>query len=316
MTTDAKIAALKEAAERKRQDALDRTNQAITKLVREGKPITFAAIAEMAEVSVAYLYKYDDLKARIHHLKSQQRHPSKVAQPQPASDRSKQAIVHHLRERIKKLKAENREFRHQNEIIYGRLCQLQEIEPQIQALKTQNANLKEENNWLNQQLDQLRPSRPSISLSPPIPNSNITLLATKHSVHSGLTDSIQAALADVGLPPNPTLAKTIQASPEAAVLAAIDALKEAMAVSQIERPGGWLKRAIEECWKPNEPLHQETDANPSKTFGSWFNLARAKGLVVASMKGEDEKIYVFDHQGLRYPFEQMLIKYPIESLKS
>lgn len=315
MTTNAKIAALKEAAERKRQNALDRTNQAITKLVREGKPITFATVAETAEVSVAYLYKYDDLKARIHHLKSQQGHISKVIRSQSASDRSKQAIVHHLKERIKKLEAENRELRHQNEVIYGRLCQLQGGEPQIQALKTQNAHLKEENDWLNQQLDQLRSSRSSISLSPPTPNPNVTLLATKHSVHSGLTDSIQAALADVGFPLNPTLVKTIQVTPEAVVLTAIDALKEAMAVGQIERPGGWLKRAIEECWKPNEPLHQETDANPSKTFGSWFNLARAKGLVVASMKGEDGKMYVFDHQGLRYSFEQMLTKYPTESLK-
>jgi len=52
MSTEAKIAALKGAAERKRNDALERTNQAITQLVKEGKKITFAAVAEAAGVSV------------------------------------------------------------------------------------------------------------------------------------------------------------------------------------------------------------------------------------------------------------------------
>jgi len=314
MATEAKIAALKGAAERKRQDALERTNQAITKLVREGKKITFTAVAEAAGVSVAYLYKYDDLKERIDHLKTQQEKASKPVQPQPASDKSKQVIITQLKERIKKLEAENRGLRDQNEAIYGRFCQLQGVQQQVEALKTQNASLKAENDWLKQQ--QLEPVCPPIQnaiLSTSTPSNKVTSLEKKRSERSGITEQIQAALAIVGLKLNPTLAKTIQAAPETVVLTAIDALKEAMTAGGIERPGGWLKRAIEECWKPNEPNHQQTTKS-SNAFGQWFDLARAKGLVVASMKGDDGQIYVFDREGVRYPFEQMLNKHPMERL--
>lgn len=314
MVTEAKIAALKGAAERKRQDALERTNQAITRLVREGRKITFAAVAEAAEVSVAYLYKYDDLKERINHLKAQQEKTSKPVQSQPASDKSKQVIITQLRERIKKLEAENRGLRDQNEAIYGRFCQLQGVQQQVEALSAQNASLKAENDWLKkQQLEQscLPVQNAILSTSPS--NHKMTSLEKKRSERSGITDQIQDALTSVGLKLNPTLSKTIQIAPETVVLTAIDALKEAMTAGGIERPGGWLKRAIEECWKPNEPVQQKSEGAAENSFGQWFDWARAKGLVVASMKAEDGKIYVFDREGVRYPFEQMLIKHPMDA---
>lgn len=309
MTNEAKIAALKGAAERKRQDALERTNQAIKKLVREGRKITFTSVAGAAGVSVAYLYKYDDLKERIGHLKTQQETNSKPAKPQPASDKSRQVIVVQLRERIKRLEAENRGLRDQNEAIYGRFCQLQSVQQQIDALRSQNDSLKAENNWLRQQLDQNRSSSENTILPISTSNSEVAQLE-KQSVES----QIQSALADIGIKLNPTLAKTIQSVPEATVLTAIDALKEAMSASNIERPGGWLKRAIEECWRPNENHQLVAKSQSNEVFNRWFNLARAKGLVTAGMRGEDGQQYVFDKEGVSYSFEQMLAAYPLETL--
>jgi len=264
---------------------------------------------------VAYLYKYDDLRERIDYLKTQQEKTLKPAKPQSASDKSKQVIITQLKERIKKLEAENRGLRDQNEVIYGQFCQLQSVQQQVEALKTQNASLKTENDWLKQQLDQNRsPSQNTIQPAP-TSSSRVTPLEKKRSARSPVTEQIQSALADIGIRLNPTLAKTIQAAPESTVLTAISALKEAITTGNIERPGGWLKRAIEECWKPNEPTQQHNEVEQSNAFSEWFDLARSKGLVVASMKEKDGQIHVFDQAGVRYPYEQMFAKHPIESLK-
>ncbi len=314
MTTEAKIAALKGAAERKRQDALKRTNQAITKLVKSEQKITFAAVAEVAGVSVAYLYKYDDLKERITHLKAQQEGILKPIKPQTASDKSNQVIMIQLRERIKKLEAENQGVRQQNEAIYGRMCQLQGVQEQVEALKLQNTSLKTENDWLKQQLAHNRPSSENATSFLAAASLSVISLEMRETARSEVSAPVQAALTRVGLQLNPTLSKTIRTAPEATVLKAIDALQEAMAAGAIERPGGWLKRAIEECWKANELMVQEDEDISSNFFGQWFNWARAKGFVVASMKGEDGQMYVFDCEGMRHPLEQMLKMYPLDSL--
>lgn len=69
MRTERKIEALRVATERKRQSALDKTNAAITRLLKEGKRINFPTVAKEAGVSVTYLYKYEEIKERIHHLR-------------------------------------------------------------------------------------------------------------------------------------------------------------------------------------------------------------------------------------------------------
>lgn len=45
---------------------------------------------------------------------------------------------------------------------------------------------------------------------------------------------------------NQTLKKTINSASEETVLNAIEAYKEALVTGKIERPGGWLKKAIYE----------------------------------------------------------------------
>lgn len=72
-----RIDALRDATERKRQDALDKTDAAITKLLKENKPISFSAVAKTAGVSTAYLYKYDEIKNRIQQKASSKKQVSK-----------------------------------------------------------------------------------------------------------------------------------------------------------------------------------------------------------------------------------------------
>ena len=104
-----KIETLKDAAERKRQDALRRTDEAINRLIKQGKRINFPCVAEEAGVSVTYLYKYNEIRERIEHLRNQQTQAvDKPAQPQAATDNSKAVIIYNLKQEINKLRAENR----------------------------------------------------------------------------------------------------------------------------------------------------------------------------------------------------------------
>lgn len=63
---------LRTAAARKHQDAVQRAERTIRQLVKEGRPVTFKAVAEHAPCSTAFLYGHAELKRRITHLREQQ----------------------------------------------------------------------------------------------------------------------------------------------------------------------------------------------------------------------------------------------------
>jgi hypothetical protein len=216
----------------------------------------------------------------------------KSVPPQPSSDPPKQVIINQLRKRIKRLEISNQALSSQVESLQSQASLVQSMQNYAEVLEAENVRLKAKNKWLKQQL--LRSKR----------------LSKKVLV----TDKIQTALAEVGLKLNPTLVKTIQSVPEETVLTAIEALRQALTIGAIERPGGWLKRAIEQCWEPNTPLYQNTEVLSAQVFDQWFKLARSKGLVIASTKGENGKMYVFNHEGVQCLFEEMLAEYPIDSL--
>jgi hypothetical protein len=64
---------LRAAAARKHHDAVQRAERAIRQLVKEGRPVTFTAVAEHAPCSTAFLYGHAELKRRITHLREQHR---------------------------------------------------------------------------------------------------------------------------------------------------------------------------------------------------------------------------------------------------
>jgi hypothetical protein len=209
----------------------------------------------------------------------------------PVPPASHSVLVAQLRKRIKRLEAENRALSYQLESLRqpGFVSHLQNY---ITSLEAQNTRLKAKNRWLKRQLSHRSAAKPIVSAE------------------------IQSALDKLGLKLNPTLAQTIQSVSGETVLTAIAALEQAMTTGNIERPGGWLKRAIEQSWEPNRPLYQNTPIRSAKAFSQWFNLAKNQGLVVASLKAKDGKIYVFDPQGVRHLFTEMLAEYPLERLLS
>ena len=55
-----RIAKLNAAQQQRKQDCIDRTEKAISKLLKNNERISFGAIAREANVSVSYLYKYPE----------------------------------------------------------------------------------------------------------------------------------------------------------------------------------------------------------------------------------------------------------------
>lgn len=309
MSNNAKIAALKSAAEQKKQQASDNLEKAIRKLTQENKPITFANVAREAGLSVSYLYKYPEIKERIDSLRKQQLKAGKPSQPQKASDDSKAVIIYQLRERIKKLEAEVEGLRRVNEGLAGRVYHLQGADDLAQRLKVENTQLKSENAELKQQLEEARISQVNLPVTLP-ENSKVASLDKTRAGRSNLSDNVKQQLDLIGIKLNATLTKTIKSASEETVLNAIEAFKEAMASSNIEKPGAWLKKAIEEGWIPNEEIGQQSELD---VFKEWYTLAYKKKLVLASQNTKDGIIvYTQDEQWIT--FQEMLVRYPLLTL--
>ncbi|MEM7581729.1 MAG: DUF6262 family protein, partial [Cyanobacteria bacterium P01_A01_bin.80] len=63
---------LKQAQATRKQDSLNRVNEAISQLQKRHEKINFRTIASVANVSVSYLYKYPEIKQRIAEIRNEQ----------------------------------------------------------------------------------------------------------------------------------------------------------------------------------------------------------------------------------------------------
>jgi len=78
-----KIATLRQAAAAKREAATARAETGIRKLTKTGQPVTFRGVAAASGVSVDFLYRHPELRARIERLRGRQPAPAGRA---PASE--------------------------------------------------------------------------------------------------------------------------------------------------------------------------------------------------------------------------------------
>jgi len=295
-----RIEALREAADKKAQEAYQRVEQALERMVRQNQKINFQTVARSANVSTAYLYQSEEFKGRIETLREQQKNRSNPQKAPSASDNSKNVIINALREANKRLKGEITELRRANEALTGRLYQVQSSHNLSEHLQRENESLKQQVKELTEQL-QVCESKLSQKITP-IPQA-------KRS-RTNISDRIENQLYAAGIQLNSTLAKVIKSADEETVLDAIEAYKEALATGNIERPGGWLKKAIEEGWKPNDTVQAKSEL---ETFNQWFPLARQKGIVMASQKGM-KGIEICTNDGEWVPFAKMLESYPLNTL--
>ncbi|NEZ54184.1 DUF6262 family protein [Adonisia turfae] len=272
MSTKPKTHGLANSAKKKRQATFDKVDNGIQTLIKNKGIISFKSVAETAGVSKAWLYKELAVKQRIQRLQAQQQKTGQSSQPTPPSDHSLRALNNTLRDRIKRLEHDNRELRQQNQVFAGHLLRVRELEKQVQRLEAENQRLKQ-------------------SLSQPFSHSELEI-----------------QLDELGVRLNSTLQNLISTAPQAVVVSAFQALKEAQSKGVVNNPGGFLYAAISDGWHPNDT----PDAVIEKTqFNQWWPWAYDQGLVKAATQIDGiQHVLTADDEWL--PFDTAYFQYPMD----
>lgn len=151
--TDKKLIGLSKASTRKKQEALQRTEEAIAKLSKQQQKITIRAVAKEAGVSVSYIYKYPELAYRIQQLREQQKY---ALVPNDLSIKNPQQQLHQLQQEKAKLAQENRKLKAIIETQNRGTPSLAELEVENIKLQTENQQLKEELQYTQRSLQEAR----------------------------------------------------------------------------------------------------------------------------------------------------------------
>lgn len=286
---------LKEFAEKKKQEALEKTEEAIKQLIKAKEKITFNSVAEKAKVSTSWLYQQSDIVERIKYLRS--KNDSKyVAPKERASEASKDSIILTLRQRIKELTQENKSLKTTIEDVYG----------QLYVNKGENERLLREINALNQEIEKYQNNNSHKS------NKQSKKEKSEFSQEISISNEIKNSLDETGIVLNSTLSKLIKSAPEEVVINAINCLKEARTKKNVRCPESFLAEAIKNGWVPSEHYQLKSELD---NFAEWYPLAKKRGIAIASQKIENAiNIYTSDEQWI--PFKEMLDKYPIETLST
>ncbi|SRR5579875_3712632 len=112
-------------ATEKSEKARQRTREAIALLQQQGRPITFTAVCQVANVSKTFLYdpRHADLAQEIRRLRELPAPQPLIAQPRKGkSEKAKDAQIAHLKERVNILERQVRELQRENELLYGKLA--------------------------------------------------------------------------------------------------------------------------------------------------------------------------------------------------
>jgi hypothetical protein len=287
---------LKLAQASRKENSRERVNQAIKQLEKRKQKINFQTVAQEANVSVAYLYKYPEIKQRIAEIRKTQ---SSIPRQdfQSASEVSQTKIQSRLQERIHKLELENRELRRKNEALAGQVYRVHQLQEQVER---QNYNIQD----LEKQLKEckLLNSRPS----------KVTHIKKKFYNDNSIDDKqIKSEISALNIQMNSTLSKLIKRTKKEVVLNAIDCLKEALTTTQVNNLAGFLVEAIKNSWSKNEIDSRNVEP---EIFYQWFSFAKSQGLVVTSRFIEGI-LYVCTPDGELISFDEMLSKYSLEELK-
>jgi uncharacterized protein DUF6262 len=133
---------LQKMAREKSRSAFDRANKAIQLLQEQSRPIDFRTVAQAGNVSLAYLYRNDELKNLIERLQAEQvLNRSDSGHVIIDEENDEQLEVARLLEENASLRATNKRLQEQNK----RLKAENEI---IRELEGQVLKLTRENDWM------------------------------------------------------------------------------------------------------------------------------------------------------------------------
>jgi len=97
-------------------------DDAIKKLIKDGKNINFNSVVEAANVSKSYLYNHPDHRRRIEELRQRQTGRSNLKQiSNGKSDASKDVIIASLKKRIKEAETKIGRLENENQKLRGKI---------------------------------------------------------------------------------------------------------------------------------------------------------------------------------------------------
>jgi Family of unknown function (DUF6262) len=240
-----RIARLNQIQEERKQQALEKVNQALEQMKESGTKINFQTVAKQANVSVSYLYKYPEIKTRVAEIRNQQSVMPRPRMAEPSSNQSHQKIVSRLKSRIKQLETELTETKKLNQGLAGRVYRVSELEGMVER---QRKHIED----LEVRLSDCMKNQQSVTVN----NSDkVTPISKKKK--SQISDEVKSELEALEIELNSTLTKTIKAATEQTVLDAIKALKDQLTKQDIPNAGGWLNKAISEGWTKSETIPQQ-----------------------------------------------------------
>lgn len=294
---------VRERFARERDEMVRLAKQVIEDLLDQGLTISQNEVARQSGISVGFINKH--LKLEVERARKKQLEGVK----KPKTPRQVETVekeVERLRLFNRRLKDDLEEEKRKNKELLAQVAKKIDLENEIKTLKAQTRELLAYHRALQEKVVNLPVQQKTASPEKPIEREEV-----KQPSHpEPERRSIEAQLQAVGITLNPTLKRTIKSASEEKVLDAIEAYNEALATGKIECPKAWLKKAIEEGWKPNNALQAKSEM---EIFNEWFPLARHKGIVMASQRGKNGmEVYVND--GGWVSLSEMLEKYPMETL--
>jgi hypothetical protein len=279
--SDKRIEALKLATQKKKQDALDKTEKAIQSLIKKNHKITICSVAREAGVSSSYIYKYPELAYRIQTLREQQKY--NVVKSEAPSSKSHQIIATQLRNRIKILEQEKEELIKETKVLTSNVYEMSKSKNSVERLKAQNVELLTENQELRKQLkyfeNQVLEQRDFILkqgyknkyndlVEPPVeakkpkviqlvPDNDALLPAVLPGQSITQTDvideEVQKLLSEAGIRLSKTMIKLIKSKPKEQVINAINVVVEnILSGAKIRSKVGLFRSALQKEWIPNE----------------------------------------------------------------
>jgi len=116
-------ARLVEHARARHERTLQRAQEALAAMVRNGKPVTIARLATEASVSRAWIYTQSGLLGQIEQLRSSTTRSNPASRPDAsrASDNSLRRRLELAHEKIIQLRAESQQLRHDLATVHGQL---------------------------------------------------------------------------------------------------------------------------------------------------------------------------------------------------
>lgn len=115
---EARIERLRAAAKQKQNAARERAQQGLERLLEAHEPVTFRAVARTGQVSIDFLYREPELRARIAALRATKHAPEPEATP------SRSTVVHALTQQLRELRTENADLRRRLEAAHGEIVRL------------------------------------------------------------------------------------------------------------------------------------------------------------------------------------------------